>query len=69
VDLDGPGDAEFLVGVKSVGLCHSGLLVVAGLRKRKLLTFGGHGGAGIVREVGQGVTQLKPDDIERKKGP
>lgn len=62
VDLEGPGEGEVLVEVVAAGLCHSDLSQVAGLRKRKLPVVGGHEGAGIVREVGAGVTELKPGD-------
>jgi Zn-dependent alcohol dehydrogenase len=62
VDLEGPGEGEVLVEVRAAGMCHSDLSQVAGLRKRTLPTVGGHEGAGIVREVGQGVTRLKPGD-------
>jgi Zn-dependent alcohol dehydrogenase len=62
VELDGPGEGEVLVEVKAAGLCHSDLSQVAGLRKRRLPVVGGHEGAGIVREVGRGVTRLKPGD-------
>lgn len=62
VDLSGPGEMEVLVEVRAAGLCHSDLSQVAGLRKRKLPVVGGHEGAGIVREVGRGVTRLRPGD-------
>jgi alcohol dehydrogenase len=62
VDLEGPGEGEVLVEVRAGGLCHSDLSQVAGLRKRRLPTVGGHEGAGIVREIGQGVQNLKPGD-------
>src|ERR1700751_3349553 len=62
VDLDGPGAGEVLVEVRGAGLCHSDLSVVEGLRKRPLPIVGGHEGAGIVREVGAGVTGLAPSD-------
>lgn len=62
VDLEGPGEGEVLVEVKAAGLCHSDLSVVAGLRKRQLPVVGGHEGAGVVVEVGRGVTNLKPGD-------
>ena len=62
VELDGPGEGEVLVEVRAAGLCHSDLSQVAGLRKRKLPVVGGHEGAGIVREVGRGVTRLAPGD-------
>jgi Zn-dependent alcohol dehydrogenase len=62
VELDGAGEGEVLVEIRAAGLCHSDLSRVAGLRKRKLPVVGGHEGAGIVREVGRGVTRLKPGD-------
>ena len=62
VELDGPGEGEVLVEIMAAGLCHSDLSQVAGLRKRRLPVVGGHEGAGIVREVGRGVTRLAPGD-------
>ncbi len=62
VELDGPGEGEVLVEVRAAGLCHSDLAQVAGLRKRRLPVVGGHEGAGIVREVGHGVTSLQAGD-------
>jgi alcohol dehydrogenase len=61
LELEGPGEGRGC-RVKAAGLCHSDLSQVAGLRKRKLPVVGGHEGAGIVREVGRGVTRLKPGD-------
>lgn len=62
VDLEGPGEDEVLLEVRAAGLCHSDLSVVAGMRKRIVPVVGGHEGAGIVREVGKGVTTLKAGD-------
>lgn len=62
VELDGPGEGEVLVEVRSAGLCHSDLSQVAGLRKRTVPVVMGHEGAGIVREVGRGVTGFQPGD-------
>jgi Zn-dependent alcohol dehydrogenase len=62
VDLEGPGEGEVLVEIVAAGLCHSDLSTVAGTNKRTLPLVGGHEGAGIVREVGQGVSLLKPGD-------
>ena len=62
VELDGPGPGEVLVEVKAAGLCHSDLSVIEGYRPRPLPIVGGHEGAGIVREVGAGVTGYKPGD-------
>jgi len=62
VELEGPGEGEVLVEVRGAGLCHSDLSVIEGLRKRPLPIVGGHEGAGIVLEVGRGVTGLAPGD-------
>ena len=62
VELDPPGPGEVLVEVRAAGLCHSDLSVLEGLRTRPLPIVGGHEGAGIVREVGAGVTGLSPGD-------
>ncbi len=62
VDLEGPGPGEVLVEVRAAGLCHSDLSQVAGLRKRTVPVVMGHEGAGIVREIGPGVTGLRPGD-------
>lgn len=62
VELDGPGEGEVLVEVRGAGLCHSDLSVIEGMRKRPLPVVGGHEGAGIVQEVGRGVTGFKPGD-------
>jgi len=62
VELEAPGDGEVLVEVRAGGLCHSDLSQVAGLRKRTVPVVGGHEGAGIVREVGRGVTRLRTGD-------
>lgn len=62
VELEGPREGEVLVEVRAAGLCHSDLSQVAGLRKRTVPVVMGHEGAGIVREVGRGVTTLAPGD-------
>ena len=62
VNLEGPGPGEVLIEVAAAGLCHSDLSAIEGIRPRPLPVVIGHEGAGIVREVGPGVTDLKPDD-------
>jgi alcohol dehydrogenase len=62
VELDPPGPGEVLVEVRAAGLCHSDLSTVAGTNKRPLPIVGGHEGAGIVRELGSGVTGVSPGD-------
>jgi S-(hydroxymethyl)glutathione dehydrogenase/alcohol dehydrogenase len=60
--LDGPGPGEVLVEVKAAGVCHSDLHPARGDWPMKLPVVLGHEGAGIVREVGAGVTSVAPGD-------
>jgi len=62
VDLDPPGPGEVLYKIIGAGLCHSDLSTIENLRPRKLPTIPGHEAAGIVEEVGSGVTGLRPGD-------
>ena len=62
VNLDGPGEGEVLIEVAAAGLCHSDLSAIEGIRPRPLPIVIGHEGAGIVRECGPGVNDLKPGD-------
>lgn len=62
LDLDPPGPGEILVRIKAAGLCHSDLSVINGDRPRPMPMALGHEAAGIVEELGSGVTDLKVDD-------
>jgi alcohol dehydrogenase len=62
LDLEGPRAGEVLVKVGAAGLCHSDLSTIEGLRPRVLPAVMGHEGAGIIAEVGQGITDLAPGD-------
>ena len=62
LELDPPGDGEVLVQIKAAGLCHSDLSVINGDRPRPTPMALGHEAAGIVEELGRGVTDLKPGD-------
>jgi S-(hydroxymethyl)glutathione dehydrogenase / alcohol dehydrogenase len=63
VDLDGPRAGEVLVEVKATGICHTDWYTLSGADPEGLFpAILGHEGAGIVREVGAGVTSLKPGD-------
>jgi alcohol dehydrogenase len=62
VDLDGPGEGEVLVKVEGAGLCHSDLSTIDNSRPRALPAVLGHEGAGIVAEVGRGISDLKAGD-------
>lgn len=62
VELEGPGQGEVLIEVSAAGLCHSDLSVIDGSRPRPVPMVLGHEASGVVREVGPGVTDLKPGD-------
>jgi alcohol dehydrogenase len=62
VDLAPPGPGEVLIKMKAAGLCHSDLSVIDGNRPRPLPMVLGHEGAGIVEEIGSGVTDLVVGD-------
>jgi len=62
VDLAPPGPGEVLVEIKAAGVCHSDLSVVNGNRKRPVPMVLGHEAAGVIAEVGPGVSSVKPGD-------
>jgi S-(hydroxymethyl)glutathione dehydrogenase/alcohol dehydrogenase len=63
VDLEGPKAFEVLVEIKATGICHTDAYTLDGFDSEGLFpSILGHEGAGIVREVGPGVTSLKPGD-------
>src|SRR5258705_960902 len=63
LDLDGPKQDEVLVEIMATGICHTDAYTLDGLDSEGLFpSILGHEGAGIVREVGPGVTSVKPGD-------
>lgn len=63
VQLAGPQDGEVLVEVMATGICHTDAYTLSGADPEGLFpSILGHEGAGVVREVGPGVTSLKPGD-------
>ncbi len=63
VDLDGPKAGEVLVEIMATGVCHTDAYTLEGKDSEGIFpSILGHEGAGIVREVGAGVTTLKPGD-------
>lgn len=63
VDLEGPKAGEVLVELKATGLCHTDEFTRSGADPEGLFpAIFGHEGAGIVREVGAGVTSVVPGD-------
>lgn len=63
LDLEGPKAGEVLVEIMATGICHTDAYTLDGLDSEGLFpSVLGHEGAGIVREVGAGVTSVKPGD-------
>ncbi len=63
LDLDGPKAGEVLVEIKATGICHTDAYTLDGFDSEGIFpSILGHEGAGIVREVGPGVTSVKPGD-------
>jgi len=63
VDLEGPKAGEVLVEIKATGICHTDEFTRSGDDPEGAFpAILGHEGAGIVLEVGPGVTSLKPGD-------
>jgi S-(hydroxymethyl)glutathione dehydrogenase/alcohol dehydrogenase len=62
LDLDGPKEGEVLIRYTHAGLCHSDIHVLHGDFPARLPMVMGHEGAGVIEEVGPGVTRVKPGD-------
>jgi S-(hydroxymethyl)glutathione dehydrogenase/alcohol dehydrogenase len=63
VDLDGPKDGEVLVEIKATGICHTDEFTLSGADPEGLFpAILGHEGAGIVVDVGKGVTSVRKGD-------
>ena len=63
VELEGPRAGEVLVELKATGVCHTDAFTLSGADPEGLFpVIFGHEGAGIVVDVGPGVTQLKKGD-------
>ena len=62
LDLAPPGRGEVLIKNAAAGLCHSDLSVINGDRPRPMPMALGHEAAGIVEELGEGVTDLQVGD-------
>jgi len=63
VDLEGPRAGEVLVEIKATGICHTDAYTLDGLDSEGIFpSILGHEGAGVVVEVGKGVTSLKKGD-------
>jgi len=63
LDLEGPKAGEVLVEIMATGICHTDAYTLDGLDSEGLFpSVLGHEGAGVVREVGAGVTSVKAGD-------
>ncbi|WP_376090251.1 S-(hydroxymethyl)glutathione dehydrogenase/class III alcohol dehydrogenase [Roseomonas sp. CCTCC AB2023176] len=63
VDLEGPKPGEVLVEIMATGVCHTDAYTLSGLDSEGLFPcILGHEGAGVVREVGAGVSSIKAGD-------
>ncbi|MEQ8640745.1 MAG: S-(hydroxymethyl)glutathione dehydrogenase/class III alcohol dehydrogenase [Alphaproteobacteria bacterium] len=63
VQLDGPKAGEVLVEIKATGICHTDAFTLSGGDPEGLFpAILGHEGAGVVLDVGPGVTNLKKGD-------
>src|SRR4030095_8474418 len=60
LDLDPPKAGEVLIRYVAAGLCHSDEHLRHGDIVPRFPMVGGHEGAGIIEEVGEGVTRLQP---------
>ncbi|MDP1672520.1 MAG: alcohol dehydrogenase catalytic domain-containing protein, partial [Burkholderiales bacterium] len=60
VDLDGPRAGEVLVEIKATGICHTDEFTRSGADPEGIFpAILGHEGAGVVVDIGPGVTSLK----------
>ena len=63
IDLEGPKEGEVLVEIKATGICHTDEYTLSGADPEGLFPVVlGHEGAGIVVDVGKGVTTLQKGD-------
>jgi S-(hydroxymethyl)glutathione dehydrogenase/alcohol dehydrogenase len=63
VQLDGPREGEVLVEIKATGICHTDEFTLSGGDPEGLFpSILGHEGAGVVVDVGAGVTSVKTGD-------
>src|SRR5664280_2535835 len=63
IEIEGPKAGEVLVEIMATGVCHTDAYTLSGADPEGLFpAILGHEGAGIVREVGPGVTTLKAGD-------
>ena len=63
VNVDGPREGEVLIEIRATGICHTDAFTLSGNDPEGLFpAILGHEGAGVVVEVGEGVTTLSEGD-------
>ena len=63
VDLEGPREGEVLIEVKATGICHTDEFTLSGADPEGIFpAILGHEGAGVVVDVGPGVTSVRKGD-------
>lgn len=63
IQLEGPKPGEVMVEIKATGICHTDAYTLSGKDPEGLFpAILGHEGAGVVVDVGEGVTSVKPGD-------
>ena len=63
VDLEGPREGEVLIEIMATGICHTDAFTLSGDDPEGIFpAILGHEGAGIVREIGKGVSSVKVGD-------
>ena len=63
IEIGDPAPGEVKVQMEASGMCHSDHhLVTGGIPMMGFPVLGGHEGAGIVTEVGEGVESVAPGD-------
>ena len=63
LDLEGPRAGEVLIEVKATGICHTDAYTLSGADPEGLFpAVLGHEGAGVVVDIGPGVTSLRKGD-------
>ena len=60
IEVPNPGPGEVLIDVKACGVCHTDLHYREGAINDEFPFLLGHEAAGIVEEVGEGVSDLNP---------
>ena len=62
LDLEAPARGEALVRIVAAGVCHTDAITRAGDMPMPFPSVLGHEGAGVVEQVGSGVTEIAPGD-------